>query len=52
MRFVRRADVVFVLSDSEVLVMFVTLDHENPTINISERNKIIKSQWVGLRNIY
>jgi hypothetical protein len=47
MGFVRTADVVFVISDSEVLVMFVILDHENPTRNISERNKIIKSEWGG-----
>ena len=38
---------VFVMSGSEVMVMFVTLDHENPKINISERNKIIKSEWGG-----
>jgi hypothetical protein len=47
MCFVRTADVVFVVSDSEVLVIFVILDHKNPTRNISERNKIVKSEWGG-----
>jgi len=47
MGFVITGDVVFVASDSEVLVVFVILDHENPKINISERNKIIKSEWDG-----
>jgi len=45
--FVRTADVVSVVSDSEVLVMFVSLDREDPTRNISERNKIIKSRCGG-----
>ena len=38
---------VFVVRDSDVLIMSVTLDHEYPTINISESNEIIKSRWVG-----
>ena len=47
MDFIRRAFVVFVMSGSEVMVMFFTLDHENSKINFSERNKIIKSEWGG-----
>ena len=47
---VRTADVFFVLSNSEVLVMFVTSDCEHPTSNISERNKIRKVEGSEWRN--
>jgi hypothetical protein len=39
----RTADGVSVVSDSEVVVMFVTVDGEDPARNISERHKIVKS---------
>jgi hypothetical protein len=44
MGFVRTADVIFVVSDNDVLIMSVTLDHEDPTRNISGSYKIIKSR--------
>jgi hypothetical protein len=47
MGFVRTADVVFVVSDSDVLIMSVTLDHEDATRNISGSHKIIKSRLGG-----
>ena len=37
----RKAEVVSVVSDSEVLVMFVRVDGEDPVSNISEWHKII-----------
>lgn len=37
----RRAERVSVLSDSEVLVIFLTPDGEGPARNITERHKIM-----------
>jgi hypothetical protein len=37
---------VNIVNDSEVFVMFVTLDGEDPTRNISESHKIFKSWGV------
>jgi hypothetical protein len=45
----RTAEVVSVVSDSEVMVTFVTLYGEKTKTNISERHKIIKS-WRRLEN--
>jgi hypothetical protein len=42
----RTSEVVRVGSDSEVLLIFVTLYSESSKINISERHKIIKI-WGG-----
>ena len=38
----RTAEGVSVVSDSEVFVIFVTLDDENPVRNVAENHKIIK----------
>lgn len=47
MGLVRIENVVFIVRGSEMLVMFVVLDYEVRTGNISERNKIIKRRWDG-----
>jgi hypothetical protein len=35
------------VSDKEVVVMFVTLDGEDPARNISERHKVLERWGVG-----
>jgi len=45
----RTAEWVSAVSDSEVLVMFVTVDGEITARNISVRHKMVKSWKVGKR---
>jgi len=45
----RTAEWVSVVSNSEVLVMFVTVDGEGTARNVSVRHKILQSLKVGKR---